>query len=119
MLSSSIGGQSMCVAQFLGEITNPLQSLWFISKIGNHLKLYNFLSTPFTICFMLIRVIVLPPIVYEIILQYYYGAAIGKLSYFNYYIWSAMCASMMVGGWIWSYKLVKGLIKFRNKFKKI
>lgn len=54
------GAETAAVAQVMGEMTNPMQNIWFISKDLNKMGIYAALSPIFTYWFVAVRVILTP-----------------------------------------------------------
>ena len=105
------GGVAMLAALLMGEATNPLQCLWYLSKLSNSTTLYLLVSPVFTVCFLLMRVVVVPLWVADIIPAYYAGWRDGRLGGGYALCWSLMCVGMTVGSWLWSWQLAKGFLK--------
>jgi hypothetical protein len=115
------GGVSYLVAAIGGEITNPVQSLWYLSKQGGYQRTYQFLSPVFTLLFVLFRVVLVPLIIYDLGHNYYKQIIIEhnkiELNPIFPLTWFSMSVLMGLGGIVWSIQLVKGLIKFYTKKK--
>ena len=105
------GGVAMLAALLMGEATNPLQCLWYLSKLSHSTSLYLLVSPVFTACFLLMRVIVVPLWVADIIPAYVAGWREGRLGGGYALGWSCMSVGMTVGSWLWSWQLAKGFLK--------
>jgi hypothetical protein len=107
------------VAIFLGELTNPLQSIWTIARKAKFESLEILFSPVFTIAFISIRVVILPPVLMDILLDYYHSYVNGSLQLVYAISWGFMSSSMTIGGMLWSWKLARGFFKKHcNKEKK-
>jgi len=55
-----IGAETAAVATVVGEVTNPMQNIWFISKDVGRMDVYGALSPVFTYFFIIVRCILTP-----------------------------------------------------------
>ena len=55
-----IGAETAAVATVVGEVTNPMQQLWFISKDVGQLEFHGKLSPIFTYFFVIVRCVLTP-----------------------------------------------------------
>lgn len=113
VLSQHRGGLSAMSAIVQGEITNPLQSSWYIAKLGQHQQVLTWLSPLFTWAFLIIRGPVITLWVTHII-HHWMTVGLQVVNPFIIYTWSLMCILMTLGGYIWGYKLWRGYKKFNK-----
>jgi len=109
------GGLAAMVAICTGEVTNPLQSSWFLAKLSGNKKLYGQLSGFFTTAFFILRVLILPPWAYFLIRDFFAGAQRGDITFGTAYGWSGTVLFMCLASWAWSYLICAGYRKFRAK----
>lgn len=111
------GATAGMAALVQGEITNPFQSAWTIAKAAKATRVLAWLSPLFTVVFVAVRV----PIVPFWTLGYInpsmlWGPNKDALPRAVVLSWSAMSVLMSLGGWAWSWMLIRGLRKFyKNK----
>ena len=115
VLHARIGGTAMLAAVLMGELTNPLQCVWYLSKLSGCQWLYERVSPLFTGCFLAVRVLVVPVWVVDIVTGYMGGWRRGELGVWYAWGWSAMSVAMMLGSWAWSWSLLNGYMKMRRK----
>ncbi len=119
MSSAGLAGRgSTCAMAALvqGEITNPFQSLWTIARTAKANRMLALLSPLFTFVFVLVRIPLVP--IWTIAYINYnllFGPNANALPHWLIYTWSVMSVLMAAGGWVWSYSLIKGLIKYYKK----
>ena len=115
VLHARIGGTAMLAAVLMGELTNPLQCVWYLSKLSGCQWLYQLVSPLFTVCFLAVRVVVVPVWVVDIVLSYMAGWRRGELGVWYACGWSVMSVAMMLGSWAWSWQLLNGYLRKRQK----
>ena len=102
-----------------GEVTNPFQSSWTVAKAAKAQTILNWLSPLFTFVFVAIRVPVVPLWTLGWINpNILWGPNVDKVPRWLTLSWSAMSILMTLGGWAWSYMLIRGLRKFYAQKKK-
>jgi len=113
ILNSGYGKGVIIIGLFLGEITNPIQKIWELTKYNKspHFTTINNLYTPF---FTIIRAFVFPYVIYNLLYETYINNDIGLLHKFS--IMSDFFA-IQIGSWYWCYLLSKGFIKYHRKQK--
>ena len=113
ILNGGYGKGVIIIGLFLGEITNPIQKIWELTKYNKspHFTTINNLYTPF---FTIIRALVFPYVIYNLLYETYINNDIGLLHKF-----SIMCDffAIQIGSWYWCYLLSKGFIKYHRKQK--
>ena len=77
--------------------------------------MYQWVSPLFTACFLAVRVLVVPVWVVDIVRSYMDGWRRGELGGWYAGGWSAMSVAMMVGSWVWSWQLLNGYLRMRQK----
>ena len=104
-LTYDYGYKLVILTLFWGEITNPLQITWFLSRELNYKKLEHYIFPVFSFNFIIIRTAVLPIIHYTMISSlfkttdnYYPTIGLGILSILG-----------TLGGIMWSKKMIKKL----------
>lgn len=111
------GGTCCMAALVQGEITNPFQSAFTVAKTAKATKLLAWLSPLFTFAFVIVRVPLVPFWTFGYINpSILWGPYAHTLPKALTWWWSIMSVIMAIGGWIWSYQLIRGLVKFyKNK----
>lgn len=110
------GGSTAVAALFQGEITNPFQSAWTVAKAAKATRLLNILSPLFTAVFVSVRLLLVPLWVVYINAAFLSSPSRSGFPQPLLVSWSVMSAFMTLGGFAWSWALVKGLRKFyKNK----
>jgi len=115
VLHAHIGGTAMLAAVLMGEVTNPLQCVWYLSKLSSCTAVYQWVSPIFTGSFLVVRVLVVPVWVVDIVRGYVEGWRRGELGGVYAVCWSAMSVAMMLGSWVWSWQLLTGYMRMRAK----
>ena len=105
-LTYDYGYKLVILSLFWGEITNPLQITWFLSRVLNYKKIEHYIFPIFSFNFIIIRTAVLPIIHYTMISSLfkttdYYYPTIGL---------SILTILGTLGGLIWSTKIMKKLV---------
>jgi len=102
-LTYDYGYKIVILTLFWGEITNPLQITWFLSRELNYKKLEHYIFPVFSFNFIIIRTAILPIIHYTMIstlfktTEYYYPT-IGL---------SILSILGTLGGMLWTKKMIK------------
>ena len=115
VLHAHVGGVAMLAAVLMGELTNPLQCVWYLAKLSRATQLYERVSPVFTFSFLAVRVLLVPVWVVDIVRAYVGGWRRGELGAWYAVCWSAMSVAMMLGSWAWSWSLLSGYLKMRAK----
>ena len=113
-----IGRGAACATTALvqGEITNPFQSAWTVARTAKAEKLLVWLSPLFTVVFVVVRIFGVPTWTSILIYDLWTSPNRKLMPAGVVEWWSAMAVLMTLGGFAWSYSLIKGLIKFyKNK----
>lgn len=108
-LSNDIGCKFIMYTIFYGEITNPLQISWHLSRVLKYNKINNYIFPLFSFNFTIIRLIILP----------YYHYNIFKDMYVNYYFTNYYSTIILIlcsiigniGSLVWVKGIIKKLIK--------
>lgn len=100
-LTNDYGVKLVIYTLFWGEITNPLQISWFLSRYLNYKKIENYIFPVFSFNFVLVRSIIMPYTHFILIKQ------MKELSY------SLILLSVLgnMGGLIWVKNIIKKLIE--------
>ena len=100
-LTNNYGVKLIIYTLFWGEITNPLQISWFLSKYFKYEQIENYIFPVFSFNFILVRCIIMP---------YTHFILIKQMSYTNY---SLILLSIFgnIGGLIWVKNMIQKLIK--------
>jgi len=112
------GGLPMLLALFLGETTNPIQSIWALAKLSNRMALYRALSPIFTFVFVFVRALLVPMCVCFIIFGkkgFVRHASSNLVSPSLLLFWTVIILSMMIGSLSWAYKVTRGYLRMRRK----
>lgn len=104
-------GPILVWSYFLGEVTNPVQLAWQISREWNCIQFYSWISPIFTKYFVTVRCLIIP------IATYYLNGLIWTKTTINP-TWKITMTTtsliMNVAGYVWSYWLVQGYLKFQT-----
>ena len=87
----------------------------YLSKLSGWQACYQWVSPIFTACFLVVRVVVVPVWVVDIVSSYMDGWRRGQLGAGYAWGWSAMSVAMMLGSWAWSWQLLGGYLRMRAK----
>lgn len=98
-------------ALFLGELTNPILQIWYISKLNNKKILFRYTNHIFTILFLTFRCILIPIFLYKKINQLYNF----QISKFDMNSILTLSFMFNFGNYIWSYQLFRGYLKWLKK----
>ena len=100
-LSNDYGVKLVMYTLFWGELTNPLQISWFVSRYLNYKEIEKYIFPVFSFNFILVRSIIMP---------YTHFILIQKMREINY---SLILLSIIgnIGGLIWVKDIIKKLIK--------
>ena len=100
-LSNDYGVKLVIYTLFWGELTNPLQISWFVSRYLNYKEIEKYIFPVFSFNFILVRSIIMP---------YTHFILIQKMREINY---SLILLSIIgnIGGLIWVKDIIKKLIK--------
>jgi len=113
-LHLGVGAQTAAIATVMGEITNPLHNLWWMSKDVPGLgDLYATLSPIFTYVYCFIRCVVAPTVSADVVyfligVPNAFGQTVGVA-------FASLCILVNVGGMKWSIGLWSGYQKFLSK----
>ena len=99
-ISNDYGSKLIMYTLFWGEITNPLQISWFLSRYLNYKKTETYIFPVFSFNFIVIRSIIMP---------YTHFILINKMATTNY---SLILLAIIgnIGGLIWVKDIIKKLI---------
>ena len=99
-ISNDYGAKLVMYTLFWGEITNPLQISWFLSRYLNYKKIEHYIFPVFSFNFILIRSIIMP---------YAHFILIKKMPSTNY---SLVLLSIIgnIGGLIWVKDIIQKLV---------
>jgi hypothetical protein len=105
-LTYDYGAKLILFTIFWGEITNPLQITWFLSRELNYKKLEHYIFPVFSFNFIIIRTLILPIIHYTMIsslfeTKNYYYPTLGL---------TALSILGNLGGMLWTKKMIKKII---------
>ena len=108
-ISYDYGTKFILLTIFWGEITNPLQITWRISRALNYKKLENYVFPAFSASFIIVRTAVLPFIHYNMLSSMfenkdYYYPTLGLI---------ALSALGNIGGMIWTNQIIKTFLRKR------
>jgi hypothetical protein len=111
--NSGYGKGFLIIGLFLGEITNPIQKIWELTKYTKspYFTTINKLFTPF---FIIIRAFVFPYVISNLMYETYITNNIGLLHKVS--IMSDFFIIQIVS-WYWCYLLSKGFNKYHRKQK--
>ena len=100
-LTNDYGVKLVLYTLFWGELTNPLQISWFVSRYLNYKEIEKYIFPVFSFNFILVRSIIMP---------YTHFILIQKMREINY---SLILLSIIgnIGGLIWVKDIIKKLIK--------
>lgn len=100
-LTNDYGVKLVMYTLFWGELTNPLQISWFVSRYLNYKEIEKYIFPVFSFNFILVRSIIMP---------YTHFILIQKMREINY---SLILLSIIgnIGGLIWVKDIIKKLIK--------
>jgi len=115
VLYLGMGGLSTIAALAMGELTNPLQAVWFLSKEMGYFKAHYRISVVFTWSFTASRVLLVPPWVAHIL--YSYHSKPNALPLPTLVGWSILPLIVMFGGFLWSHSLIRGLPRLRDRLR--
>lgn len=113
IIGRGAGAATAAIVQ--GEITNPFQSAWTVARFAKAQRALVVLSPLFTFAFVSVRLSLVPYWSYLINVNLWFGPNHSAVPFAVVASWSAMSVFMVVGGFAWSYSLIKGLIKFYSK----
>jgi hypothetical protein len=107
--SYNYGAKFVILSILWGEITNPLQITWRISRVLNYKKIENYVFPAFSASFIIVRTVVLPFIHYNMLSSMfenkdYYVPTLGLI---------ALSALGNIGGMIWTRQILNKLICLR------
>ena len=106
-ISYDYGTKFILLTIFWGEITNPLQITWRISRALNYKKLEKYVFPVFSLSFIIVRTAVLPFIHYNM-LSYMFE---NKEYYYPTLGLTTLSILGNFGGMIWTRQIIKKLIK--------
>eukprot|EP00899_Mesostigma_viride_P009681 jgi/Mesvir1/18714/Mv12425-RA.1 len=113
--ASGMGGATAALATLLGEITNPLQNMWYLAKDLRYSRAYAMLSPVFTAVFISLRCAFIP--LWSAHIIWYLLTQARPEMRVQGPVMSAMCFAINVGGFFWSWGLWKGYAKFQAREK--
>ena len=96
-LTNDYGSKLVMYTLFWGEITNPLQISWFLSRYLNYKKIENYIFPVFSFNFILVRSIIMP---------YTHFILIQKMRETNYCLILLSIIGHM-GGFLWIKDIIK------------
>lgn len=110
------GAVILLVGLSWGEVTNPLQSSWWLARTANKAGRLNAIIAPlFTAVFLFVRFTALPYYVlsaaYALLAQPYGPMQVSLAVRAN---WAFFFAAFTVGGWFWCVSLIRGCFKKRK-----
>ena len=117
ILHTHLAGPAALAAIAMGELTNPLQCVWYLAKLCGSGRVYGVVSPVFTVAFVGMRVGVVPWWVWEIVRQFGEGWRRGEVGGGWAVMWSGMAVAMMLGSWVWSWQLSVGFLRWWTKRK--
>ena len=105
-LSNNIGAKFIMYSIFLGEITNPLQITWCISRVLKYNKLKDYIFPIFSFNFIIVRTFIIPYYHYLLIKDMF----VNSYNIINYIL---IVISLIgnLGSLIWVHAIIKKLIK--------
>jgi len=109
----NVAGGVVILSLFLGELSNPFKITWEICKDVKYDKGYRLFSHLFTWIFVSIRCFIGPVLTWKIY-QRIGHIEISPGSNVMTQIWLTLALGIF-GGFVWSYSLIKGYMKFLNK----
>ena len=113
-LALGIGAETAAVATVVGEVTNPMQNAWFLSKDVGRLDIHAALSPAFTWFFVVVRCVLTPlwsaDVVWFCAFRPNGFGAWGP-------VFAALCVLVNIGGMLWAQKLWQGRARFLAKQK--
>jgi hypothetical protein len=115
VLGLGCGGQAAMVAILTGEVTNPLQSAWFLSRQAENHALTAKLSPVFTAAFTGVRIIILPVWCFDVCRGLIGGVGRGDLGPVVAAWWIFMMVCMVLGSVFWTYKILLGFKSYTKK----
>ena len=113
---STRGWPLIAVATALAEATNPLQLLWEMAKAFGHTDLYDSLSLPFTLSFVLCRGILMPIFMLDMANFIFLSPEMttsdgGRVIRSTYYVFIGGLAASVS----WLINLIRGFARYRAK----
>jgi len=109
-LHLGVGAQTAAVATVMGEITNPLHNLWWISKDVPGLEdLYATLSPIFTYVYCIIRCLIAPVVSADVV--YFLIGVPNAFGLEISVVFAALCVLVNAGGIMWARNLWIGYHK--------
>jgi hypothetical protein len=104
--SYNYGTKFILLSIFWGEITNPLQITWRISRTLNYKKLEHYIFPVFSVSFIIVRTAILPFMHYNMLssmfeTKNYYYPTLGL---------TALSILGNLGGMLWTKKMIKKII---------
>ena len=106
-LTYDYGYKLVILSLFWGEITNPLQITWFLSRMLNYKKLEHYIFPIFSFNFIIIRTLILPLIHYTMISSLFKT----RDNYYPTIGLSILIILGTLGGMLWTKKMIKKIIK--------
>ena len=106
-LTYDYGSKLVFLTIFIGEITNPLQISWFLSKYLKYDKIKEFVFPIFACVFLIFRTIVFPLFFIKMYYQMY-NDNIQVIPYFSLFILNLLG---IFGSFIWCQKLIINIKK--------
>ena len=93
----------------LGEISNIFMVPWHTARYCNYPALSHMLSTPVTISFSLMRIVVAPYFTYEFFVEALTTDHGIPPMLLNVYMLAFVL--LLLGSWLWTYRLIRGYLK--------
>eukprot|EP00042_Codosiga_hollandica_P035865 m.269233 g.269233 ORF g.269233 m.269233 type:complete len:293 (-) comp54735_c0_seq30:70-948(-) len=101
----------------VGELTNIMQQPWNAARELKYTRVYDRLSLPFTVYYVLVRVICAPTILISTIKEAYFSSTAPPVAGWVTPAYIVFESFILYGSFVWSYKLVQGYRKHRSKGK--
>ncbi|KAK9838479.1 hypothetical protein WJX81_001919 [Elliptochloris bilobata] len=108
------GAQSALVLILLGELTSPLQNLWYFARYLKDrsqvaARAFALISPVYTYIYLLVRSGIAPPAV--VWLAYALVTSDGRIAPGYRWTWAVFAVLGTLGSQVWCYKLYRGLLK--------
>ena len=108
-----LGAQTAAVATVVGEVTNPLQNIWFCCKdIPGLSEDYAALSPYFTYTFVIVRCVVTP--LWSVDVIWFCTFMPNRFGAWGP-IFAILCVAVNIGGILWARGLWNGYAEFLKK----
>jgi len=114
-LHTGRGIQTLCAAILLGEITNPLQNIWFFSRDIGQTKLYNILTHAYTGAWIIARCIACP--IWSLHIIWFLVAVPNAFPVAAARTMAFICAAVNIAGLLWTRQIVRKYERFLKRQK--